>query len=424
MSDLPILCGYHPQFPASSPYVTSIGGTQGPESGNPEIACQAQLGGVITSGGGFSFDFPTPYWQIDAVSNYLDNAPEAFDGFNRNGRGYPDLSAMAVNYLVVVGTKLQPVSGTSASTPVVAGLVTLVNSQRIRAGKGNVGWLNPALYALSSNETTSFTNDITSGINNCVAHATICCAQGFEAFEKWDPNTGLGSVDYAKFETQFVALGNNISDIYSAAPTIVPITPPYPTASPTLQAGWAYINIYNSANCSDVIVTVKGVPTNKCLPHYINNQLVGSVSYTCQNNGLMTSINTYIDDNCSTLILAEDFSSGCASVYEDYTNSYISQELVCEININQTLPLGQLTGSTTVPVWAVEKMYDTQLSSGSCSDESFCGFMAYKNNFCIGYDTSSTSSASYYFKWPYIQQYKTNGFCQGFYSTGNKNYII
>ena len=31
--------GYNPEFPASSPFVTSIGATQGPELGLPEIAC-------------------------------------------------------------------------------------------------------------------------------------------------------------------------------------------------------------------------------------------------------------------------------------------------------------------------------------------------------------------------------------------------
>ena len=30
-------CGYHPMFPASSPYVTSVGGTMGPETGGPEV---------------------------------------------------------------------------------------------------------------------------------------------------------------------------------------------------------------------------------------------------------------------------------------------------------------------------------------------------------------------------------------------------
>jgi len=42
--------GYFPSFPATSPYVTAVGGTQGPESGTEEIACQSQEGGVITTG--------------------------------------------------------------------------------------------------------------------------------------------------------------------------------------------------------------------------------------------------------------------------------------------------------------------------------------------------------------------------------------
>jgi len=67
--------GYFPSFPATSPYVTAVGATQGPESGDPEISCQSQLGGVITSGGGFSTYYPTPKWQVDAVSRYFDNLP-------------------------------------------------------------------------------------------------------------------------------------------------------------------------------------------------------------------------------------------------------------------------------------------------------------------------------------------------------------
>ena len=49
--------GYFPSFPATSPYVTAVGATMGPESGMSEIACQAQLGGVITTGTRFHFLF-------------------------------------------------------------------------------------------------------------------------------------------------------------------------------------------------------------------------------------------------------------------------------------------------------------------------------------------------------------------------------
>jgi len=35
--------GYFPSFPASSPYVTSVGATMGPEKGSREVGCQSNL---------------------------------------------------------------------------------------------------------------------------------------------------------------------------------------------------------------------------------------------------------------------------------------------------------------------------------------------------------------------------------------------
>jgi subtilase family serine protease len=37
-------CAYTPDFPSSSPYVTSVGATQGLESNSAEIVCQSDLG--------------------------------------------------------------------------------------------------------------------------------------------------------------------------------------------------------------------------------------------------------------------------------------------------------------------------------------------------------------------------------------------
>ena len=47
-------CAYDPEFPATSPYVTAVGATMGVEKGTTEVACQKDLGALITSGGGFS----------------------------------------------------------------------------------------------------------------------------------------------------------------------------------------------------------------------------------------------------------------------------------------------------------------------------------------------------------------------------------
>eukprot|EP01126_Amoeba_proteus_P054974 TRINITY_DN6791_c0_g1_i24.p1 TRINITY_DN6791_c0_g1~~TRINITY_DN6791_c0_g1_i24.p1 ORF type:complete len:464 (-),score=77.02 TRINITY_DN6791_c0_g1_i24:40-1431(-) len=80
-------CGFTPQYPAACPYVTAVGATMGPESGNPEIGCSSNNGSIITSGGGFSSVFSTPSWQQTAVSNYLANTnlPPA-GSFNTQGR--------------------------------------------------------------------------------------------------------------------------------------------------------------------------------------------------------------------------------------------------------------------------------------------------------------------------------------------------
>merc|ERR1712048_1288361 len=90
------------------------------------------------------------------------------------------------------------VSGTSASSPVVAAMASLVNAKLAANGGTSLGFINPTLYQAG---TGSF-NSITSGNNKCTA-STTCCSQGFTATAGWDPVTGWGSVDYAKFESLF-----------------------------------------------------------------------------------------------------------------------------------------------------------------------------------------------------------------------------
>jgi tripeptidyl-peptidase-1 len=108
------------------------------------------------------------------------------------------------NYEVVINGQSLGVSGTSASSPVVAGFAALVNAKLAANGKSSLGFINPTLYKAGSG---SF-NDITSGNNKCAAQGTfrtVCCDQGFEATAGWDPLTGLGSVDFAKFEALFTS---------------------------------------------------------------------------------------------------------------------------------------------------------------------------------------------------------------------------
>lgn len=78
-------------------------------------------------------------------------------------------------------------AGTSASTPIVGSIISLINQQRKKAGKSTVGFINPFIYAHPE-----LFNDITAGTN------PACNLPGFSAVPGWDPVTGLGTPNYAK----------------------------------------------------------------------------------------------------------------------------------------------------------------------------------------------------------------------------------
>eukprot|EP00475_Leptophrys_vorax_P024994 TRINITY_DN3477_c0_g3_i1.p1 TRINITY_DN3477_c0_g3~~TRINITY_DN3477_c0_g3_i1.p1 ORF type:complete len:556 (-),score=135.41 TRINITY_DN3477_c0_g3_i1:72-1739(-) len=199
-------CSYSPVFPSSSPYVTSVGATQGPEAGTEEVACSSTTGGLITTGGGFSILFPTPSYQKTAVSGYLDKVKgKIVKGYNANGRGSPDVAFLGHNYAVIIGGNVVPVSGTSASAPAFAGMITLINDYRLQNGKSSLGFLNQALYQLDP----STWNDITSGSNKCTAdtaNGPTCCPHGFVAQAGWDPLTGLGTPHFPILKAALGAL--------------------------------------------------------------------------------------------------------------------------------------------------------------------------------------------------------------------------
>ena len=161
--------GYFPSFPATCPWVTSVGATMGtpgpvntgysvvPAPGDKEIACQSNLGGVITTGGGFSTYYQTPVWQKDSIALFLSRSAALSktpqNGYNPQGRGYPDVSFNGVDYQVVIGGTVIGIYGSSASAPVFAGMITLVNTLRRAAGFSTVGFINPTLYSIGYNNT-------------------------------------------------------------------------------------------------------------------------------------------------------------------------------------------------------------------------------------------------------------------------------
>lgn len=139
-------------YPSSSPYVTSVGGTQtyfytypnGTESYTQTawsnygfVPNGVNYGG---SGGGVSFQEPKPWYQQSQTT------PPSYP----NGRLDPDLALQAgaypYTYMVSDGSTTYA-GGTSESSPLLAGLLTLV----AQYSGGPLGLINPFLYSLGDN---------------------------------------------------------------------------------------------------------------------------------------------------------------------------------------------------------------------------------------------------------------------------------
>lgn len=153
---------FSPDFPATCPYITTLGATYLPTGA--DVNSDAEVAVTrFPSGGGFSNIYPIPDYQASAVSTYLTKhtppyasyASTGNDSFgvgggvyNRLGRGYPDFAAVGDNVVIYNAGAPTLIGGTSASTPVFAAIINRINEERIAAGKGTVGFVNPTLVCL------------------------------------------------------------------------------------------------------------------------------------------------------------------------------------------------------------------------------------------------------------------------------------
>ncbi|KAG4026987.1 hypothetical protein MFRU_034g00470 [Monilinia fructicola] len=206
---------FNPQFPVNCPYVTSVGATKvnpgrtvfEPE-GTPYDPSRNASRPAYTSGGGFSNVYAIPDYQKEALATYFanHNPPYAYyEGnasfganggvYNRAGRGIPDVAANGDNIATFLNGKFVLNGGTSASTPIFASVINLINEERLALGKSTVGFINPVLYS-----NPQVLNDITNGSN------PNCGTDGFSAVPGWDPVTGLGTPNYPKLLELFLDL--------------------------------------------------------------------------------------------------------------------------------------------------------------------------------------------------------------------------
>jgi pseudomonalisin len=152
-------------YPASSPYAISAGGTSVLGKGD-EI-------GWYAGGGGTSLIESTPAWQQGAGGS--------FTGVRR---GVPDVSLDAdpnSGFEVIIDGKQEVIGGTSADAPSWQGIWARAQA----AHAGTLGFAGPVIYA---DEPASAFNDITVGDNTLFP-----CTPG------WDYVTGRGTPDIEAF---------------------------------------------------------------------------------------------------------------------------------------------------------------------------------------------------------------------------------
>lgn len=206
---------------AAAPEITGVGGTEFPVNNNnywsntnsgtnvsalsyiPETVwnedTEAGNTHLSAGGGGFSIFFRRPSWQTGP-------------GTSGQMRGVPDVSLDAAvyddAYTTVESGQVEHVGGTSASAPVFAGILTLLNAFIGGNGLGNI---NPNLYYMAQAAPSVF-HDITTGGNMvpCAAGSPDCSGGllGYQAGPGWDPASGWGSMDvFAMFNDWSIGAG-------------------------------------------------------------------------------------------------------------------------------------------------------------------------------------------------------------------------
>ena len=166
---------YHVDFPASSPFVLSCGGTQLLIKSNTIVSETAwHESDTIGGGGGVSDFFSLPDYQANSKVPLSKNQPSF------KGRGLPDVAGNAnplTGYKILVHDIYMLIGGTSAVAPLYAGLIALINEQKGVA----VGFINPHLYSNSNLCRNISLGNTVNGFNPV-----------FKPSLGWDACTGLG----------------------------------------------------------------------------------------------------------------------------------------------------------------------------------------------------------------------------------------
>jgi hypothetical protein len=197
----------HVQYPGSDPWLTSCGGTTISTTPsyvewvwndfNPNFPVQP-----MGTGGGVSAVFTVANGTFPPWQEGLGVPVSKRDG-TTVGRGVPDVAGNASivsGYPIVVDGKLQTLCGTSAASPLYAGLIALITKQL----GARVGFLNPTLYAFRDTVCRDVNDLLFAGSpqdnsapawTNPNTGTSYPAVTGYPSGPGWDACTGLGVID-------------------------------------------------------------------------------------------------------------------------------------------------------------------------------------------------------------------------------------
>jgi subtilase family serine protease len=199
ISGAPLTVPDHPIL--DTPYLTAVGGTALTTSGSSRSlgsyfsestwndastrgsGCTVSNPCNSVSGGGICPTLSLPSWQ-QGISM-------AANGGSTSHRNIPDVSMVADRLLLYCNNDgvAYGSGGTSAAAPLWAGFIALVDQQRSAAGKGTLGFVNPAIYSLAkSGSSTTYFHDVHDGSNN-----NYSGSGKYYAVTGYDLATGWGS---------------------------------------------------------------------------------------------------------------------------------------------------------------------------------------------------------------------------------------
>lgn len=266
-------------YPASSPYVTAVGGTRFNEgSGSywsssnnsqlgsalgyiPEVVWNDTTTGndISATGGGASQVFGKPSWQTgtgvpaDGARDVPDvsfSSSSAHDAYLFCSAESTDEKCTTTSFGKYV------IGGTSLAAPNFAAMLAVIAQKNSSTGFGD---LNPSLYSIFNGASASTVfHDVTSG-NNIVACqiGTADCTTGtfgYSANAGYDLTTGLGSIDASAFATALAALTASTP----ATPTVELTLSPYQALTSQSVTFKVQVTGKSSVPTGTVIFTVDG----------------------------------------------------------------------------------------------------------------------------------------------------------------------